>query len=96
MRIVFLGTAGSTPTKSRSLPSIAIEHNGGIFLFDCGEGTQRQMMKFSVNISRIRAVFLTHTHGDHTLGLAGLVRTLALNRRTAPLDVFIPKGGRKG
>ncbi len=95
MRITFLGTAGSAPTKFRGLPSIAIEHNGQIFLFDCGEGTQRQMMQFSVNISRVKAVFLTHTHGDHTLGLAGLIRTLALNNRTAPLEVFIPKGGEK-
>lgn len=95
MRIIFLGTAGSTPTKSRGLPSLAIEHEGDLFLFDCGEGTQRQMMQFSVNISKVTAIFLTHTHGDHTLGIAGLVRTLALNRRTRPLDIFIPGGGEK-
>ncbi len=95
MRIVFLGTAGSTPTKLRGLPSLAIEHNSEIFLFDCGEGTQRQMMQFSVNMSKVKAIFLTHVHGDHTLGLAGLVRTLALNRRTNPLDVFVPHGGEK-
>lgn len=95
MRIIFLGTAGSTPTKSRSLPSMAIERNGELFVFDCGEGAQRQMMQFSVNISRVKAVFLTHTHGDHTLGIAGLVRTLALNRRTGSLDVYIPHGGEK-
>ncbi len=95
MRIIFIGTAGTTPTKFRGLPSLAIERNGELFLFDCGEGTQRQMMQFSINMSRIKAVFLTHTHGDHTLGLAGLVRTLTLNRRTAPLDVFIPHGGEK-
>lgn len=95
MRVIFLGTAGTTPTKLRGLPSVAIEHNSDIFLFDCGEGTQRQMMQFSVNISKIRAIFLTHTHGDHTLGLAGLARTLALNRRTAPLDIYVPQGGEK-
>jgi ribonuclease Z len=95
MRIIFLGTAGSTPTKFRGLPSIAIEREGELLLFDCGEGTQRQMMQFSVNISKITAIFLTHTHGDHTLGVAGLVRTLALNRRTRPLDIFIPAGGEK-
>jgi ribonuclease Z len=92
MRVIFIGTAGSTPTKSRGLPSIAIEHESEIFLFDCGEGTQRQMMQYSVNISKIKAIFLTHTHGDHTLGLPGLVRTLALNKRTAPLEVYIPHG----
>lgn len=95
MRIIFIGTAGTTPTKFRSLPSLGIEREGELFLFDCGEGTQRQMMKFSVNMSRIKAVFLTHTHGDHTLGLAGLVRTLTLNRRTIPLYVFVPQGGEK-
>ncbi|MGI0100577.1 MAG: ribonuclease Z [Candidatus Micrarchaeaceae archaeon] len=95
MRIIFLGTSGSTPTKSRGLPSMAIEHNSEIFLFDCGEGTQRQMMQFSVNVSKVKAIFLTHIHGDHTLGLAGLVRTLALNRRTSQLDVFVPSGTEK-
>jgi ribonuclease Z len=93
MRIVFLGTAGSTPTKFRGLPSIAIEHNSEIYLFDCGEGTQRQMMQCGLNISRIKTIFLTHVHGDHTLGIAGLIRTLALNRRTSPLEIYIPKGG---
>lgn len=95
LKITFLGTAGSTPTKSKGLPSLAIDYNSEVFLFDCGEGTQRQMMQYSVNIARVKAVFLTHTHGDHTLGTAGLVRTMALNRRTLPLYVFIPKGGEK-
>ncbi len=95
MKIIFLGTAGSAPTKFRGLPSIAIEHNGEIFMFDCGEGTQRQMMEYSVNISRVKTIFLTHVHGDHTLGLPGLLRTMALNRRTTPLDIFVPEGGEK-
>jgi len=93
MRLIFIGTAGSTPTKFRGLPSVAIDYNSEIFLFDCGEGTQRQMMQFSVNIAKIKAIFLTHTHGDHVLGIAGLVRTLALNRRTEPLEIYVPKGG---
>ncbi|HUY70552.1 MAG TPA: ribonuclease Z [Candidatus Baltobacteraceae bacterium] len=91
MKIVFLGTSGSSPTKERSLSSVALEHEGEIFLFDCGEGTQRQMMINSLSISKVRAIFLSHIHGDHTLGLAGLMRTLGLNRRTAPLQIFIPK-----
>ena len=95
MRITFLGTAGSAPTKLRNLPSIAIEHNGQIYLFDCGEGTQRQMLQFSVNISRVKTIFLTHTHGDHVIGLAGLVRTFALNNRTNPLEIYVPQGGEK-
>ena len=92
MRITFLGTAGSTPTKSRNLPAVALDYNGSVFLFDCGEGTQRQCMFYSVNISRIKAIFLSHIHGDHTIGLAGLLRTLALNKRTEPIYIYIPQG----
>jgi ribonuclease Z len=92
LRVTFLGTGGSTPTKFRNLPALAIDYNGRVLLFDCGEGTQRQCMYYSVNISRIRAIFLSHIHGDHTIGVAGLLRTLALNRRTEPLYIFIPKG----
>ena len=92
MRITFLGTSGSTPTPQRGLPALAIERNGEIYLFDCGEGTQRQMMTYHVNVSRVKAVFLTHIHGDHSIGIAGLLRTMALNRRTAPLEIYAPKG----
>ncbi|MDE1856849.1 MAG: ribonuclease Z [Candidatus Micrarchaeota archaeon] len=93
--VIFLGTAGAAPTKERGLPSVAIERNGKVYLFDCGEGTQRQLMAFSVNISRIAAVFLSHAHGDHVIGIAGLIRTLALNRRTDPLTIYVPKGEEK-
>lgn len=95
IRITFLGTSGSVPTTEKSLPAVALEHNGETFLFDCGEGTQRQMMKYSVNMSRIKAIFLTHIHGDHSIGLAGLVRTLSLMKRTTPMQIFVPKGEEK-
>ena len=92
IKITFLGTGGSTPTKGRGLPSMALEYGGSVYLFDCGEGTQRQAMQYGVNIARIKAIFLSHAHGDHILGVAGLVRTLALNKRQAPLYIFIPEG----
>jgi ribonuclease Z len=92
MRVIFLGTSGSAPTKLRNLPAVAVEHEGEVLLFDCGEGTQRQMMIYSVNISKVAAVFITHAHGDHIIGIAGLIRTLALNKRTAPLKIYIPEG----
>lgn len=95
MKLVFLGTSGSTPTKDKGLPAVAIEKEGEVFLFDCGEGTQRQAMAFGINISKIKAIFLTHAHGDHILGIAGLVRTLALNKRALPLLIFVPKGEEK-
>ncbi len=95
MRIIFLGTSGTVPTVDRGMPSVALEHNGEVFLFDCGEGTQRQMMKFKVNMSRIRAIFLTHMHGDHILGIPGLLRTLAMNGRASELEIYAPEGSRK-
>ncbi|MGC8670075.1 MAG: ribonuclease Z [Candidatus Micrarchaeia archaeon] len=92
IKVTFLGTSGSMPSKTRNLPSISIEYNGGIYLLDCGEGTQRQMLKYSLNISKIKAIFISHIHGDHVIGIAGLVRTLALNKRQLPLYIFVPKG----
>ncbi|MDE1868343.1 MAG: ribonuclease Z [Candidatus Micrarchaeota archaeon] len=95
IRITFLGTSGSVPTKDKSLPGLALEYNGETFIFDCGEGTQRQMMKYKLNMSKIKAIFLTHIHGDHSIGVAGLVRTMSLMKRTTPLQIFVPKGDEK-
>lgn len=95
IEVIAIGTSGSAPTKERGLPSLAIRYNGRIFLMDCGEGTQRQMMVYGLNISRISAIFVTHMHGDHAVGLAGLIRTMALYNRTDPLDIFIPEGYEK-
>lgn len=92
IKITFLGTSGSAPTKKRGLPSMALEYGGHLYLFDCGEGTQRQMLLYNINSSNLKAIFVSHTHGDHIIGIAGLVRTLALNRRTLPLHIFVPKG----
>lgn len=92
MELTFLGTSGSTPTKDRNMPSVALVRDGDIYLFDCGEGTQMQIFRNSLNISRVKAIFITHTHGDHIIGIAGLIRTLALNRRQTPLEIFVPAG----
>jgi ribonuclease Z len=93
--ITLLGTAGSAPTKTRALPSLYLSYEGDSFLFDCGEGTQMQLLKFGLSPHKIRAIFLSHIHGDHVIGVAGLVRTLALNNRTEELKIFIPKGYEK-
>ena len=92
IRVVMLGTSGSSPTKARHLPSTAVVYNGDVYLFDCGEGTQMQMLKYGVNISKVKAIFISHLHGDHVIGIAGLIRTLAMNNRKEPLFIFVPKG----
>lgn len=93
--VVLLGTAGSSPTKSRGMPSVALTYNGELFLFDCGEGTQMQMLKYKINSYKLKAIFVSHTHGDHIIGIAGLIRSLALNNRTAELKIFVPRGYEK-
>ncbi len=91
-----LGTSASAPTKERGLSSAAIRYDGKIFLMDCGEGTQMQMLKLGLNIYRIEGIFLTHIHGDHVIGIAGIARTLSLYGKTSPLRIYIPKGYAKG
>lgn len=95
IKIVVLGTAGSAPTKMRHLSCIALTYNGETLLFDCGEGTQFQMLKYGINAVRVKAIFLSHAHGDHIIGIAGLVRTMALNSRREPLLIFVPEGYEK-
>ena len=92
IRLTILGTSGSAPTRERNLSGMALQFDGNLFLFDCGEGTQRQMFKYGLNISKLRAIFITHMHGDHIIGIAGLARTLSLYKRTAPLTIFVPRG----
>jgi len=90
VRIVFLGTAGSWPTKERSASAIALDTEKELVLLDCGEGTQRQFFQSSVSFMRVRRIFITHFHGDHFLGLPGLIQSMCLNNRTEPLDLYGP------
>jgi ribonuclease Z len=92
MEIVFLGTGGSFPSPQRGVSSVALKTHGEVLLFDCGEGTQRQLMRSSLSFMGITKIFITHFHGDHYLGLAGLLQTMALNGRTKDLEIFGPKG----
>lgn len=95
MRITFLGTAGSWPTKERSASAIAVDLERELVLLDCGEGTQRQFFQSSASFMRVRRVFLTHFHGDHFLGLPGLIQSMCLNNRTEPLDIYGPRDAKE-
>jgi ribonuclease Z len=92
MRLVFLGTAGSWPTAERNVAALAVKRGPEVLLFDCGEGTQRQFQRSTLSYMDVRRVFLSHLHGDHFLGLSGLVQTMDMNGRTEPLDVVGPAG----
>lgn len=90
MRIVFLGTASGIPTKERNHPSIWVEYRGDVLLWDCGEGTQRQILKAGLNFMKIKHIFITHWHADHFAGILGLLESFNLERRDKPLKIFAP------
>ncbi|MEN2974290.1 MAG: ribonuclease Z [Candidatus Caldarchaeales archaeon] len=92
LKLTFLGTGGGTPSISRGLPSISINFSGELILLDCGESTQRQMMKAGVGFKSKFTIFLTHLHGDHVLGLPGLLYTLSMLDRSDPIIIYGPKG----
>ncbi|GBF36772.1 MAG TPA: ribonuclease Z [Methanothermococcus okinawensis] len=90
MKIVFLGTGSSIPTKKRNQPSIALKYNGDVLLFDCGEGTQRQIVHTDISPMKIKHIFISHLHGDHILGISGLLQSMGLNKRKIPIHIYGP------
>lgn len=93
IRIVFLGTSAGMPSRSRNVASVALVMDGRVLLFDCGEGTQHQLMRSEhVRSGGIEAIFITHLHGDHLFGLPGLLGSLGLGGRRDPLAVYGPPG----
>lgn len=92
MEIVFLGTTAAVPTSFRGHVSIALKYHNEIILWDCGEGTQRQLIKSKTNYMKISRIFITHYHGDHFLGIPGLIQTMSFADRTSPLHIYGPKG----
>ncbi len=92
MRVVFLGTGGGMPSRFRGLPSVAVRTAGAVILLDCGEGTQRQFINSGIGLRREFHIFLTHHHGDHVLGVPGLLFTLAMSGRREPVKIYGPRG----
>lgn len=92
MRITFLGTGGSMPSKDRGASGIVVRRGRELLMFDCGEGTQRQMVKAGIGFQRPMRVFITHLHGDHVLGLPALLQSMSLLRREKKLHVYGPEG----
>ena len=91
LSLFFAGTAGSVPTPKRGLPALLLRAGGERILFDCGEGTQHQLLR-SIGLPDVDAIFLTHLHLDHWMGLPGLIKTFDMRDRDRPLDVYGPPG----
>jgi ribonuclease Z len=92
--VLFVGTAGSAPSPRRGLPATLVRRGGDRLLFDCGEGTQRQLVR-SIGLVELEEVFLSHFHADHVLGLPGMLKTFGLRQRERALTVYGPRGLRR-
>ena len=92
IRVIFLGTSGSVPTLKRSLPAMVVQCPREQWMFDCGENVQRQMMQAKTSFHKKMKILITHLHGDHVLGLPGLLQTMALMDRKEPVQVYGPVG----
>ena len=93
-RLTFLGTSAAQPTASRNVSALAVRRGGELLLFDCGEGTQRQLIRYGAGFD-VAAIFFTHFHADHYLGAIGFLRTLSMQHRGAPLRLYGPRPARR-
>ncbi len=92
MKLAFLGTSAALPTAERGLSCTCIERNGELFVFDAGEGAQMAFIRAGFGWNKPMRLFVTHMHGDHCIGILGLLQSMSLNRRTEPLEVYGPAG----
>lgn len=93
MEFTFLGTSAGTPTRARNVTGLALRHGGPKhwYLIDCGEGTQHQLLRTRYSVMQLRAIFITHVHGDHSFGLPGLLASASMAGRTEPLPIIAPR-----
>ncbi len=94
LHVTFLGTGGATPSVERNTSAVFVRREGERLLFDCGEGTQRQMMRYGTGFD-VSHLFVSHLHGDHVLGIPGLLQTLEFNDRSDPVAIHVPNGRRR-
>ncbi|WP_019176849.1 ribonuclease Z [Methanomassiliicoccus luminyensis] len=92
MQLTFLGTGGGLPSPQRGVSAIALQIGRDVLLFDCGEGTQRQFMLSPVSFMKVSSIFISHFHGDHFLGLPGLIQSMNFSGRDSALDIYGPRG----
>ena len=92
MKVTFLGTGGSVPTKKRNLPSLAVRTNGGLVMFDCGEGTQKQFLIAKLGFNREMRILISHMHADHILGIPGILHSMSFMGRSRALEIYGPPG----
>ena len=92
MEVIFLGTSSAIPSNQRNHSAVALKAFGEVMLFDCGEGTQRQMTKIKLSPMKVNHIFISHLHGDHFLGLPGIIQSMAFRGRKDPLYIYGPKG----
>jgi len=92
VRVTFLGTGGSVPTKKRNLPSLAVRTDGGLVMFDCGEGTQKQFLIAKLGFNRDMRILISHMHADHILGIPGLLHSMSFMGRSRDIEIYGPPG----
>jgi ribonuclease Z len=92
VKVTFLGTGGSVPTKKRNLPSLAVRTDGGLVMFDCGEGTQKQFLIAKLGFNREMRILISHMHADHILGIPGILHSMSFMGRSRDLEIYGPPG----